>query len=309
MSKSVVLYPFAVQIYKISFNNCKFPKKILIFAAQEVGFQPLTVLFNNERTKQQKNKENKTTIPLPPMYCHTIAHIETDFATKFGVPRQSGLIPELEARIVFEPPFRSVDALRGLEGFSHLWLIWEFSESTKPETTKQHINKTTKEQNNPIPWSPTVRPPRLGGNVRMGVFATRSPFRPNPIGLSSVQISRIDLSTPHGPIIYVRGADLMNGTPILDIKPYLPFTDSHPEATGGYTDQTRQQEPLEVIVPEDVRTTLFNILGAERFAALCQVLSQDPRPHYQQDPERVYGLEFAGIEVHFRVDGARLILQ
>ena len=231
------------------------------------------------------------------MNCITIAHIETDFKTKFGVPRQAGLIPELEARIVFEPAFRNPDALRGLEGFSHLWLIWEFSESSK-------VNSST-----PLPWSPTVRPPRLGGNVRMGVFATRSPFRPNPIGLSSVQISRIELGTPEGPVIYVKGADLMNGTPILDIKPYLPFTDSHPEALGGYTDQTRQQEPLEVIIPDDIRTTLLNKIGQERLSALCQVLSQDPRPHYQQDPNRIYGLEFAGIEVHFRVDGTQLIVQ
>ena len=231
------------------------------------------------------------------MNCITIAHIETDFKTKFGVPRQAGLIPELEARIVFEPAFRNPDALRGLEGFSHLWLIWEFSESSK-------VNPST-----PLPWSPTVRPPRLGGNVRMGVFATRSPFRPNPIGLSSVQISRIEPGTPEGPVIYVKGADLMNGTPILDIKPYLPFTDSHPEALGGYTDQTRQQDPLEVIIPEDIRTTLLNKIGQERLSALRQVLSQDPRPHYQQDPNRIYGLEFAGIEVHFRVDGTQLIVQ
>lgn len=231
------------------------------------------------------------------MNCITIAHIETDFKTKFGVPRQAGLIPELEARIVFEPAFRNPDALRGLEGFSHLWLIWEFSESSK-------VNPST-----PLPWSPTVRPPRLGGNVRMGVFATRSPFRPNPIGLSSVQISRIELNSPDGPVIYVKGADLMNGTPILDIKPYLPFTDSHPEALGGYTDQTRQQEPLEVFIPEDIRTTLLNKIGQERLRALIEVLSQDPRPHYQQDPNRIYGLEFAGIEVHFRVDGTQLIVK
>ena len=231
------------------------------------------------------------------MNCITIAHIETDFKTKFGVPRQAGLIPELEARIVFEPAFRNPDALRGLEGFSHLWLIWEFSESSK-------VNPST-----PLPWSPTVRPPRLGGNVRMGVFATRSPFRPNPIGLSSVQISRIELNSPDGPVIHVKGADLMNGTPILDIKPYLPFTDSHPEALGGYTDQTRQQEPLEVIIPDGIRTTLLNKIGQERLSALYQVLSQDPRPHYQQDPNRIYGLEFAGIEVHFRVDGTQLIVQ
>ena len=222
------------------------------------------------------------------MHCNIIAHIETDFTTKFGVPRQSGLIPELEGRIVFEPEYRVADALRGLEGYSHLWLIWEFSEVTTPHSFK-----------------PTVRPPRLGGNVRMGVFATRSPFRPNPIGLSSVEISRIELNTPDGPIIYIKGADLMNGTPILDIKPYLPFTDSHPEARGGFTDQTRQQEALNVIIPQDV----LDKFTPQQQAALKQVLSQDPRPHYQDDPERIYGLNFAGQEIHFHVDGNTLTVE
>ena len=222
------------------------------------------------------------------MHCNIIAHIETDFTTKFGVPRQSGLIPELEGRIVFEPEYRVADALRGLEGYSHLWLIWEFSEVTTPHSFK-----------------PTVRPPRLGGNVRMGVFATRSPFRPNPIGLSSVEISRIELNTPDGPIIYIKGADLMNGTPILDIKPYLPFTDSHPEARGGFTDQTRLQEALNVIIPQEV----LDKFSPQQQAALKQVLSQDPRPHYQDDPERIYGLNFAGQEIHFRVEGGNLFYQ
>ncbi len=241
------------------------------------------------------------------MYCHTIAHIETDFGTKFGVPRQAGLITELEARIVFEPEYRNADALRGMEGFSHLWLIWEFSEVTSPTPSSTPFNSP---QHNSTPHSfrPTVRPPRLGGNVRMGVFATRSPFRPNPIGLSSVEISRIELQTPDGPVIYVRGADLMNGTPILDIKPYLPFTDSHPEARGGYTDQTRQQQPLEVIIPDEMREAWIQKLGEHRFQALCQVLSQDPRPHYQQDASRTYGMEFAGVEVHFRVEEGRLFV-
>lgn len=220
------------------------------------------------------------------MDCKIIAHIETDFTTKFGVPRQSGLIPELEGRIVFEPPYRVADALRGLDGYSHLWLIWEFSEVTSEGST----------------FKPTVRPPRLGGNVRMGVFATRSPFRPNPIGLSSVEISRIEHNTPDGPVIYIKGADLMNGTPILDIKPYLPFTDSHPEARGGFTDQTRMQQALDVSIPDSV-LALFN---EQQQAALRQVLSQDPRPHYQDDPERVYGLNFAGQEIHFRVKGNTL---
>jgi len=221
------------------------------------------------------------------MECKIIAHIETDFTTKFGVPRQAGLVPELEGRIVFEPEYRMADALRGLEGYSHLWLIWVFSEvvAATPDGSTA--------------FRPTVRPPRLGGNQRMGVFATRSPFRPNPIGLSSVEISRIELSTPDGPVIHVRGADLMNGTPLLDIKPYLPFTDSHPEAKGGFTDQTLKQEPLEVIIPEE----LYNIynMSKTQWSALRKVLSEDPRPHYQQDPERRYAIEFAGQEFHFTV--------
>lgn len=221
------------------------------------------------------------------MDCKVIAHIETDFMTKFGVPRQAGLVPELLGRIVFEPEYRVAEALRGLEGYSHLWLIWEFSgvTATRDERARE--------------WSPTVRPPRLGGNVRMGVFATRSPFRPNPIGLSSVSIERIELNTPDGPVIYVRGADLMNGTPIIDIKPYLPFTDSHPDAAGGFTDVTAKQKPLEVIIPEELYT-LYN-LKEEQWAALRQVLSQDPRPHYQHDDDRIYGLEFAGQEFHFTI--------
>lgn len=221
------------------------------------------------------------------MECKVIAHIETDFDTKFGVPRQAGLVPELVGRIVFEPEYRVAEALRGLEGYSHLWLIWEFSgvTATRDERARD--------------WSPTVRPPRLGGNVRMGVFATRSPFRPNPIGLSSVSIDRIELSSPVGPVIYVRGADLMNGTPILDIKPYLPFTDSHPDALGGFTGQTVKQKPLEVCIPKELYT-LYN-LREEQWEALRKVLSQDPRPHYQHDDDRVYAIEFAGQEFHFKV--------
>lgn len=222
------------------------------------------------------------------MECRIIAHIETDFVTKFGVPRQAGLVPELQGKIVFEPEFRVADALRGLDGYSHLWLIWEFS-----EVSEQHKS-----------WSPTVRPPRLGGNKRMGVFATRSPFRPNPIGLSSVEIDHIEYKTAEGPVIYVKGADLMNGTPILDIKPYLPFTDSHPEAKGGFTDETSKQKPLEVIIPEELHT-LYK-LKEEQWEALRQVLSQDPRPHYQHDDERVYGIEFAGQEFHFTIAEGRL---
>lgn len=228
------------------------------------------------------------------MECKTIAHIQTDFDTKFGVPRQSGLIPELIGRIVFEPEYRVAEALRGLDGYTHLWLIWEFSgvTATRDERTRS--------------WSPTVRPPRLGGNTRVGVFATRSPFRPNPIGLSSVAIERIELSTTDGPVIYVRGADLMNGTPILDIKPYLPFTDSHPDAQGGFTAQTLHQEPLQVVIPDELYT-LYNI-NNEQWTALKQVLSQDPRPHYQHDDNRVYGIEFAGQEFKFKVEGNTITL-
>ncbi len=240
------------------------------------------------------------------MDCKTIAHIKTDFTTKFGVPRQAGLIPELEGRIVFEPAYRNADALRGLEGYSHLWLIWEFHKVRSEELGVRSNSATDKSTPNsslltPNSFKPTVRPPRLGGNKRMGVFATRSPFRPNPIGLSSVEISRIELNTEEGPIIYIKGADLMNGTPILDIKPYLPFTDSHPEARGGFTDQTKEQEPLEVIIPDEILSVLSNQLDENKLIALRQVLSQDPRPHYQEDEDRVYGLNFAGEEIHFRV--------
>ncbi len=216
----------------------------------------------------------------------TIAHIHTDFKTKFGVPRQSGLVDGLEAKIVFEPQYRNADALRGLEGFSHIWLLWDFSEAHKAEGE----------------WSPTVRPPRLGGNKRMGVFATRSPFRPNNIGLSSVRVSKIELNTPEGPVIYVEGADLMDGTPILDIKPYLPFTDCHPEATGGYTDQTRQQEPLEVEIPQEVA----RLFSEKQLRGLQQILASDPRPHYIQDNTRVYAMEYGIHEVKFTVDGNHL---
>ena len=190
-------------------------------------------------------------------YFQVIARIHTDFPTKFGIPRQSGLIPDLKAEIVFEPEYRNPDALRGIEEFSHLWLIWEFSGAVRKE------------------WSPTVRPPRLGGNTRMGVFATRSPFRPNPVGLSSVQLDSVQLHTDRGPVLHVSGADLMDGTPIYDIKPYLAFADSHPDALGGFTDQTRKY-------------------GLS--------VAHDPRPSYQDDPERVYGMEFAGYEIKFMVE-------
>ena len=213
-----------------------------------------------------------------------IAHIETDFGSKFGVPRQSGLVPELEGRIVFEPAYRVPEAFRGLEGFSHIWLLWDFSESHQEE------------------WSPTVRPPRLGGNVRVGVFATRSPFRPNPIGLSCVQLSRIDLDSPDGPVLWVRGADLMDGTPIFDIKPYLPFADSHPEASGGFTDQTKEQPELEVEFSPEVE----NLFNSSKLMALRKVLASDPRPHYQHDDNRVYGLEFNRQNIHFSIKNGKI---
>lgn len=209
-----------------------------------------------------------------------IAHIHSDFATKFGIPRQSGVVGSLQAEIIFEPEFRSRDAVRGLEAFSHIWLIWEFSENVRAD------------------WSPTVRPPRLGGNVRMGVFATRSPFRPNPIGLSCVRLEDITFSDARGPVLHVAGADLMDGTPIYDIKPYIPYADCHPDASEGFTGQTRMHL-LQVEFPPDL---LAQVPAADR-DALTGVLASDPRPSYQHDPERVYGMEFAGLEVHFRVDG------
>lgn len=212
-----------------------------------------------------------------------IARIHSEFPTKFGIPRQSGLVESLRATIVFEPEFRSPEALRGLEGYSHLWLIWQFSESVGRE------------------WSPTIRPPRLGGNRRMGVFASRSPFRPNPIGLSSVKLEEINLHTPDGPTLIVSGADLMDGTPIYDIKPYLAYVDSHPEATGGFALQSK-----EGVLSVELEEALASKLDARQRQALCDLLAQDPRPAYQHDPDRVYHFEFAGMSVSFTVDGDRL---
>ena len=211
-----------------------------------------------------------------------IARIKSDFHEKFGIPRQSGLVQNLRAVIRFEPEFRNADALRGLEGFSHLWIMWIFSEN---------IRST---------WSPTVRPPRLGGNKRLGVFATRSSFRPNPVALSCVKIERIDIDGPEGPEIVVSGADLMDGTPIVDIKPYLPYTDAHPEATGGFAEAVRQ---IKVHVKPSEQ---LNKLPSEKRGALIEILEQDPRPAYQNDPERVYGFNFAGFEVKFKVMGDTL---
>lgn len=213
----------------------------------------------------------------------TIAHIHTDFLCKFGIPRQSGLIESSEGKIVFEPKYRNPDALRGLEGFSHLWLIWKFSESER-ET-----------------WSPMVRPPRLGGEQRMGVFATRSPFRPNPIALSSVRLKSIELDSDLGPVIYVAGPDLLDKTPILDIKPYLAYTDSHPEARGGFV-ETLAQPPLEVVFPEH----WLELVDEHKREALLAVLAQDPRPRYQNDPERVYAFEFGRCHIRFQVAGDQL---
>ena len=215
---------------------------------------------------------NETTIKI-------IAHIQSDFPTKFGIPRQSGLVESLKARIVFEPEYRNIDALRGMEEYSHLWLIWEFSEAKRES------------------WSPTVRPPRLGGNKRMGVFATRSPYRPNPIGLSCVKLENIDYTTENGPVIIVSGADLLDGTPIYDIKPYLPFVDSQPEALGGFAD-TVKDDQLTVQCSEE----LMKHIPEQHRQAIMDILAQDPRPHYQQDPNRIYGMEFADMEIKFRVE-------
>ena len=207
-----------------------------------------------------------------------IARMKSDFATKFGIPRQSGLVQQLRSTIVFEPEFRNPDTLRGIEGYSHLWLIWQFSEAVRTE------------------WSPTVRPPRLGGNTRMGVFATRSPFRPNNLGLSSVRLLGIEETKEYGTVIHVSGADLMDGTPIFDIKPYIPYGDCHPDATGGFTD-TAKDFVLKVEFPEEQLIKL----PEEKRAAAIGVLSHDPRPSYQKDSQRVYGLTFAGFDIRFTV--------
>lgn len=211
-----------------------------------------------------------------------IARIKTEFPEKFGVPRQSGLAKDLRGKIVFEPQYRNPDALRGLEGFSHIWLIWEFS-----------ANRTTRE------WQPTVRPPRLGGNTHLGVFATRSPFRPNPLGLSCVEIDSIDLHTEDGPVITVKGADLMDGTPIYDIKPYIRYADSRQQAVCGYV-ETLQERSLKVVFPSELSE---KIVDTSVIPALVETLRLDPRPSYHDDSQRVYGLLFAGFNVKFRVDG------
>jgi len=208
-----------------------------------------------------------------------IARMHSDFATKFGIPRQAGLVESLESTIVFEPEYRNPDALRGIEDYSHLWLIWQFSEAVRKD------------------WSPTVRPPRLGGNTRMGVFATRSPFRPNNLGLSSVRLLGVEHTEKYGTVLHVGGADLMDGTPIFDIKPYIPYSDCHTEATGGFTD-TAGDFLLEVTFP----TPLLEKLPEAKRDAAIGVLSHDPRPSYQRKPGRVYGLVFAGYDIRFTVE-------
>ena len=217
------------------------------------------------------------------MTLKVIAHIHTAFPTKFGIPRQSGLVDSLQGEVIFTPEYRNADAVRGLEDFSHIWLVWQFSGAVRDN------------------WSPTVRPPRLGGHTRICVFATRSPFRPNALGLSSVRLDRVELDPALGPVLHVSGADLMDGTPIFDIKPYLPYTDSHPQATGGFTDGLAHA-PLTV----ECSPALLEHIPADSREGLLGVLAGDPRPRYQEDPQRVYGLSFAGRNVKFTVDGDRL---
>lgn len=210
---------------------------------------------------------------------HPIARMHSDFSSKFGIPRQSGLVQQLESTIVFEPAYRNADALRGIEDFTHLWLIWQFSEAVRQD------------------WSPTVRPPRLGGNTRMGVFATRSPFRPNNLGLSCVQLLGVETTQDVGTVLHVGGADLLDGTPIFDIKPYIPYADCHPEATGGFTDSAG-----DFLLSVDFPPNLLNRLPAGKREAAAAVLSHDPRPSYQRTPGRVYGLSFAGYDIRFTVE-------
>lgn len=212
-----------------------------------------------------------------------IARMRSDFPTKFGIPRQSGLVDSLRSTIVFEPEFRNADALRGMEDFTHLWIIWQFSEAVRNG------------------WSPTVRPPRLGGNARMGVFATRSPFRPNNLGLSCVKLIGLEQTKDLGTVIHVAGADLMDGTPIFDIKPYIPYSDSYPEAAGGFTDHA-SDFLLKVNFPDN----LLAQIPADKQEAMIGVLSHDPRPSYQKDPHRIYGLTFAGFDVRFQVKDSTL---
>ncbi len=218
------------------------------------------------------------------MEFHKIAYIKTEFPGKFGIPRQSGLA-DTKGTVIFEKKYRSADALRGIEGYSHLWILWEFSETIRDT------------------WSPTVRPPRLGGNERVGVFATRSPFRPNPIGLSCVKLESAEMDDRYGPVLYVTGVDMVDGTPIYDIKPYLPYVDSHPEAEGGFAEGLKGRK-LETVFSQECEEYLCK----EEEKVLAQILSQDPRPSYQNDPARIYGMEYAGWDVKFRVEGDQVFV-
>lgn len=218
------------------------------------------------------------------MEFHKIAYIKTDFPSKFGIPRQSGLA-DTKGIIIFEKEYRKIDALRGIEAYSHLWILWEFSQALRDR------------------WSPTVRPPRLGGNERVGVFATRSPFRPNPIGMSCVKLESVEIDAGYGPILHVTGADMVDGTPIYDIKPYLPYVDSHPEAKGGFAEELKGKK-LEVVLSQECE----ELFDEDERRILIQILSQDPRPSYQNDPARIYGMEYAGWEIKFRIEGERLFV-
>lgn len=231
------------------------------------------------------NHNTTNNIQEKPAPLQIIGHIHTDYPTKFGIPRQSGLVKSAQAYITFEPEFRNPDCFRGIEEFSHLWLIWEFSE------------------NQNAGWTPTVRPPRLGGNVRKGVFATRAPFRPNPLGLSSVCLESVELQPEIGPVLHISGADLMNGTPIYDIKPYIPYADSHPDATGSFSD-TALEHHLNVHCEEK----LLSRIPGEKQQTLLDTLSLDPRPSYQNDPERIYGMEFDHYDIRFRVEENELFI-
>lgn len=218
-----------------------------------------------------------------------IGHIRSDFDSKFGIPRQSGLVEELRSVLVFEPEFQDENALRGLEEFSHIWVIWDFSEAHRDE------------------WSPTVRPPRLGGNERLGVFATRSPFRPNPIGLSCVRLIEIKKDPELGSVLVLGGADMMDGTPVYDIKPYIPYADCRSDASAGFTAKNTDYK-LKVEIPPELENKIKSKFNTEKYEALTGILAQDPRPHYQDDPERVYGFSFAGTEIKFRVSGRTVYL-
>ncbi len=234
----------------------------------------------HEKQEDRKARDRSNNAPLQ---LKVIAHIRTDFPEKFGIPRQSGIINALKARIIFEAEYRNADALRGLEGFSHIWLIWGFLGTERDS------------------WSPMVKPPRLGGNKRMGVFATRSPFRPNPLGLSSVKLEGIEMTPEYGPVLLVSGADLMDHTPIYDIKPYLPYTDSHPEALSGFADPVKDYA-LQVTFPE----SLLALIPGEHHEAVFAILGHDPRPSYHNDPERIYGFAYAGFNIRFTVQEDQL---